>query len=126
MSHIRKRSLGNPKDNGDVFLSCGASKGKVGSWLHENQARMYAEKDRSKGFDPFSYIDPDKYHLFENYEHSYNKYSKEAQHQHDKRQAALGEEDAEPLRKKKKVSVRGSTYGAGKIAHSYQILPNII
>ena len=41
-------------------------------------------------------------------------------------QAAQGEEDAEPLRKKKKVSIRGSTYGAGKKATSYQILPNII
>lgn len=70
-----KRSVNNDEN----YLKCGASKKDVEGWLKEEQKKLYDERQATKGFDPFSYLDPDRYHLFDNVEHEFNKYSRDAQ-----------------------------------------------
>lgn len=61
------------------FLSCGASKKQIEKRMRDEQRKMFTERENTRGFDPYSYIDPDKYHLFtENMEHETNKYTREA------------------------------------------------
>lgn len=73
-----KRSLDKKEDEED-FLSCGASKKRVEDLMEKEQSQLFNERQNARGFDPYSYIDPDKYHLGENWEHEINKYSREAQ-----------------------------------------------
>ncbi len=79
----------------DDYLSCGASKKSVEEEMQAEQTRLFG----TRGFDPYSYIDPDKYHLFNDWEHETNKHTREAQasaNHRDKR--ATGSKDAKSMK----------------------------
>jgi hypothetical protein len=60
----------------DEEMSCASSRKSIKDWMKKEQDALYRERLKTEGFDPFSYIDRERYNLDENY--NFNKYSREA------------------------------------------------
>lgn len=60
----------------DDDMSCASSRKNVKDWMKKEQEALYQARLKTDGFDPFSYIDRERYNLDENY--NFNKYSREA------------------------------------------------